>query len=119
MISSNINGFVDTDIALEDDEGCYLQSGLDWEEVDAWMPMLPPYRADEENSEAYEAYNNAQAKKAMEQLKAYCARLDWNAGKCKRPDNGEKCIFDLGNYCLLNEYSPEDWELPQESKNEK
>jgi len=49
LISSNRNGFVDTDIALEDDEGCYLESGLDWEEVDAWMPMPPPYRADEES----------------------------------------------------------------------
>ena len=42
------NGFVDADIALEDDEGCYLDSGLDWQDVDAWMPMPQPYRADEE-----------------------------------------------------------------------
>lgn len=48
LISSN--GFVDADIALEDDEGCYLDSGLDWEEVDAWMPMPLPYRADEEKT---------------------------------------------------------------------
>lgn len=65
------------------------------------------------DSEAYEAYNNAQAKKAMEQLKAYCK---W-CKECKRP-NGEKCIFDLGNDCLLEGRSPVYWELPQEGEDD-
>lgn len=51
-----------------------------------------------------------QAKKAMEQLKAYCHRFN---GCCEAYDGGEKCIFDEGEFCVLSEYSPvENWELP-------
>ena len=43
LISSN--GVVSADIAAEDDEGYYLESGLEWQDVDAWMPMPEPYVA--------------------------------------------------------------------------
>lgn len=35
---------------LEDGDGYYLDSGLDWQDVDAWMPIPQPYRADEERN---------------------------------------------------------------------
>lgn len=57
-----------------------------------------------------------QAKKAMEQLKAYCHRFN---GHCEAYDGGEKCIFDEGEFCVLSEYSPvENWELPEEGEDE-
>lgn len=49
-ILTSSNGFVGADIAAEDDEGYYLESGLEWQDVDAWMPMPQPYRADEERN---------------------------------------------------------------------
>lgn len=47
-ILTSANGCVWADTVLEDDEGYYLDSGLYWQDVDAWMPMPQPYRADEE-----------------------------------------------------------------------
>lgn len=49
-ILTSTNGYVWADTALEDDEGYYLESGLDWQDVDAWMPIPQPYRADEERN---------------------------------------------------------------------
>lgn len=47
-ILTSANGHVWADTALEDSDGYYLDSGLDWQDVDAWMPLPEPYAADEE-----------------------------------------------------------------------
>lgn len=45
-ILTSVNEYVLADTALEDDEGYYLDSGLDWQDVDAWMPLPAPYAAE-------------------------------------------------------------------------
>ena len=65
----------------------------------------------EEEEEEEEEIGSTQAKKAMERIKAYCKEFD---RECERPNTGEKCIFELGDECLLYEFSPLYWEVPKE-----
>lgn len=37
------NGYVCTDTSFDDD-GCYLDSGIDWMDVIAWQPLPEPYK---------------------------------------------------------------------------
>lgn len=62
-----------------------------------------------EQRDEQEEIGQPQVKEAMERIKEYCKEFD---GECERPDNGEKCIFELGDECLLYEFSPMYWELP-------
>lgn len=42
------NGSVQADTFYVDEDGCYLDSGLDWiKDVVAWMPLPEPYRGEE------------------------------------------------------------------------
>ncbi len=40
-------GNVGTDVFIQDNEGCYFE-GMDIDEVEAWMPLPEPYKAESE-----------------------------------------------------------------------
>ena len=49
IIVSYANGSVDTDIFMEYDNKCYLDSGCEFvNEAVAWMPLPEPYKGDEQ-----------------------------------------------------------------------
>lgn len=42
-------GNVGNDVFIQDNEGCYFE-GVDIDEVDAWMPLPEPYKAESEST---------------------------------------------------------------------
>jgi hypothetical protein len=44
-------GNVGIDVFIQDNEGCYFE-GVDIDEVDAWMPLPQPYKAEVEPQES-------------------------------------------------------------------
>lgn len=48
ILTCTINGFVTVDEFCRDGVECYLDSGHDWDEIAAWMPLPEPYKDGEE-----------------------------------------------------------------------
>ena len=46
----SINGYVETDVFIKDNDGCYFEE-VDIDDVDAWMPLPEPYKAESEDKE--------------------------------------------------------------------